>query len=273
MEIRILIVDRERAFAEALAARLEDEEDISVAGAVHGTTPGPWLIAGKSVDVVVVDGDLPGAAADRLCAVMSGRAESPRVVTLSASSEPERIVNAIRAGAAAWVRKDQSLEHLLQVIRGVARGETWLPATETGNVMRLLLHEQERRQQNGRLLATLTPREREILGCLAEGSGRREAIASQLHLSANTVRTHLQSIMAKLGVHSTLEAVTLVRAAGPILGNSRARWRRIKVRGRGIGKTGPDPRPLSVKRTPICRSAVPPMRGCLLVPESAMLLR
>lgn len=217
MQIRILIVGHERAFAEALAARLEDEEDINVVGAVHVRTPGPWLTAGKSADVIVVDGDLPGAGADRLCAEMSGSRESPRVVTLSASSEPERIVNALRAGAAAWVRKDQTLEHLLQVIRGVARGETWLPATDTGNVVRLLLQEQERRQQNGRLLATLTPRERAVLRCLAEGSGRREAIASQLHLSVNTVRTHLQSIMAKLGVHSTLEAVTLIRAEGPIL--------------------------------------------------------
>lgn len=214
MEIKVLIVDQERTFADALALRLEDEEDIKVVGAVQVTTPGPWLIAGKSADVIVVDGDLPGAAADRLSAEISGSTGSPRVVTLSASSEPERIVNAIRAGAAAWVRKDQSLEYLLQVIRGVARGETWLPATETGNVMRLLMQEQERRQQNGRLLASLTPRERAVLTCLAEGSGRREAVASQLHLSINTVRTHLQNIMAKLGVHSALEAVALTRAGG-----------------------------------------------------------
>jgi DNA-binding NarL/FixJ family response regulator len=218
MEIRVLIADQERTFAEALAVRLEDEEDITVVGAVQVTTLGLWLTAGKSADVIVVDGDLPGAAADRLCAEISGSTGSTRVVTLSASSEPARIVNAIRAGAAAWVRKDQSLEYLLQVIRGVARGETWLPATETGNVMRLLLLEQERRQQSGRLLASLTPRERVVLTCLAEGFGSRETIANQLHLSINTVRTHLQNIMAKLGVHSALEAVAFTRAAGPVLG-------------------------------------------------------
>jgi DNA-binding NarL/FixJ family response regulator len=218
MEIRILIAAQERTFAEALAIRLEDEEDINVVGAVQVTSPGPWLTAGKSADVIVVDGDLPGAAADRLCPEISGSTGSSRVVMLSASSEPERIVNAIQAGAAAWVRKDQSLGHLLQVIRGVARGETWLPATETGNVIRLLLQEQERRQQNWRLLASLTPRERAVLTCLAEGSGRRETIANQLHLSINTVRTHLQNIMAKLDVHSALEAVALTRAAGPVLG-------------------------------------------------------
>jgi DNA-binding NarL/FixJ family response regulator len=219
MEIRILIADQERTFAEALAVRLEDEEDIHVVGAVQVTTPpGPWLTAGTSADVIVVDGDLPGAAADRICAELSGSTGSSRVVTLSASSEPERIVNAIQAGVAAWVRKDQSLEHLLQVIRGVARGETWLPASETGNVVRLLLQEQERRTRNVRLLASLTPRERVVLMCLAQGPGHREAIASQLHLSINTVRTHFQNIMAKLGVHSALEAVALVRAARPVPG-------------------------------------------------------
>jgi DNA-binding NarL/FixJ family response regulator len=96
------------------------------------------------------------------------------------------------------------------VIRGVARGETWLPPTEAGDVLRLLLQDQERRRDNNRLLSSLTPREWEVLTCLAEGAGRRE-VAEQLHLSANTVRTHMQNIMAKLGVHSTLEAVAISR--------------------------------------------------------------
>jgi DNA-binding NarL/FixJ family response regulator len=211
VEIRVLIADQERTFAEALAARLEGEEDITVVGAVQARTLGPWLTAAKSADVIVVDGDLPGAAADRLCAGASGSARSSRIVTLSASSEPRRIVSAVRAGASAWVRKDQSLEDLLRVIRGVVRGETWLPPAEAGKAIRLLLQEQERRQRGERLLASLTPRERAVLACLAEGAGHREAIAKQLHLSVNTVRTHLQNIMAKLGVHSALEVVALAR--------------------------------------------------------------
>jgi len=211
MEIKVLITDQERTFAEALAARLDNEEDMKVVAAVQARTPGPWLIAARSADVVMVDGDLTDGAAERLCVEASGRAESARVITLSSSSEPERIISAVRAGAAAWVRKDQSLSYLLRVIRGVVRGETWLPPSETGNVLRLLLQEQDRRQERGRLLASLTPREQTVLSCLAEGIGHRDAIAKQLHLSVNTVRTHLQNIMAKLGVHSALEAVALTR--------------------------------------------------------------
>lgn len=211
MEIKVLIADQERTFAEALAARLEDEEDITVVGAVQARDADPWLTAAQSFDVMVVDGDMPGGAANQVCAAASGRVGSSRVIELSSTSEPERIVKAVRAGAAGWVRKDQSLEHLLRVIRGVARGETWLPPSETGNVMRLLMDEQDRRRENGQLLASLTPRERAVLTCLAEGTGHRDAIAKQLHLSVNTVRTHLQNIMAKLGVHSALEAVALTR--------------------------------------------------------------
>jgi DNA-binding NarL/FixJ family response regulator len=211
MEISILIADQERTFVDALAAKLEDEDDINVVGAVPVKTPGPWLTAGRPVDIMVLDGDLPSEAANRVCAELSGRGEPTRVITLSSSSEPERIVRAVRAGTAAWVRKDQPVTYLLSVIRGVARGETWLPPEKTGDVMRLLIRQQVRQRKNERLLGALTPRERTVLACLAEGAEDRDAVARQLHLSVNTVRTHLQNLMAKLGVHSALEAVALTR--------------------------------------------------------------
>src|SRR5690349_9562005 len=121
---------------------------------------------------------------------MTGRVHAPRIVMLSAASEAQRIVTAIRAGAAAWVRKDESVDHLLRVIRGVVRGETWLPPTELGGVLRLLIEDQDDRRGCDELLATLTPRERDVLFHLVEGAGRKE-VAERLQLSANTVRTHL----------------------------------------------------------------------------------
>ena len=210
MGISVFVVDQERTFADAIAARLEAEDDVEVVAAVHERTPGQCLIVGRHADVMLLDGDLPERAAIRLCEELCGRDEAPRVVMLSFSSEPERIVDAVRSGAAAWVTKNEPLQHLLEVIRGVARGETWLPPAEAGRVLELLIRDQDRRRDNDQLLAELTPREREVLACLARGAGRRE-VAEQLHLSANTVRTHLQNLMAKLGVHSTLEAVALSR--------------------------------------------------------------
>jgi two-component system NarL family response regulator len=224
MEIKVLIADQERTFAEALAARLDSEEDIAVVGAVQARMPSYWLIGGKSVDVVVLDSDLAGGTANQLCAELVSRAGSIHVIALSSSSEPERILNAIRAGAAAWVRKDESMEHLLRTIRSVAHGETWLPPSELGNVVRLLLQERDRHRKNEQMLASLTPRERAVLACLAEGAGRRDVVAEQLHVSVNTVRTHLQNLMAKLGVHSALEAVALTREQGDWLSVSDPPW-------------------------------------------------
>jgi DNA-binding NarL/FixJ family response regulator len=147
----------------------------------------------------------------RLCKATSGPPHSTRVIMLSHTSEPGRIIAAIEAGARAWVRKDESIEHLLRVLRGVARGETWLPPAETGNVLSLLLTQREQQKDSDRMLALLTPRERQVLACLIEGDSRNR-IAERLNLAPNTVRTHQQNIMAKLGVHSTLEAVALTRS-------------------------------------------------------------
>jgi DNA-binding NarL/FixJ family response regulator len=208
MGISVLVADQERAFADALAILLEAESDIEVVGVVRVTMPGRSLLGRDSADVLVLDADLPGGAANRLCQEMSGRA---RVVMIGSSSGPARIVEAIRAGAAAWVGEGESVEHLLRVIRGVARGETWLPPATAGNVLRLLLLEQEQRSEAERLLAALTPRERTVLACFVAADGRRDVVAERLYVSVNTVRTHMQNIMAKLGVHSALELMALTR--------------------------------------------------------------
>jgi DNA-binding CsgD family transcriptional regulator len=81
---------------------------------------------------------------------------------------------------------------------------------ELGQVFRLLLGERERMRQEDPL-AVLTLRERDVLLHVAEGADRKE-VAARLHLSVNTVRTHMQSLMAKLGVHSALEAVAMTRS-------------------------------------------------------------
>ena len=217
MRINVLVADQERAFADALATRLDAESDIEVVGAVRVTAPEPSLPGRDRADVLLLDGDLPSGAANRLCEEMSGRATATRVIMISSSSGPARIVQAIRAGAAAWVGEGESMEHLLRVIRGVARGETWLPPAEAGNVLRLLLLEQERHSEVDRLLAALTPRERMVLACFVAADGRRDVVAERLSVSVHTVRTHLRNIMAKLSVHSALEAVALTRdRAGPI---------------------------------------------------------
>jgi DNA-binding NarL/FixJ family response regulator len=208
--IRVLVVDQHLAFRDALATRLQAEADLAVVAKAHSAGFAPHVLVGRSADVILLDADLPDDSAIAFCADMTQSGDQPRVVMLGVASQPERIVAAVRAGAAAWVRKDESVDHLLSVIRGVIRGETWIPPRDLGAVLRLLIEEQDRRRDGDGLLASLTRRERDVLFLLVEGAGRKE-VAERLQLSANTVRTHLHSLMVKFGAHSTLEVVALAR--------------------------------------------------------------
>ena len=212
MAVRLLILAQETTFADALATRLEAEPGLEVVAALHARIPSPQLFAGSLADVVLRDGDLPGDAAFGLCEELSRRGGAPYVILISDSSDPRRIVRGIETGAVGWVRKDESIDRLIDVIHGVTRGETCLPPGDTGEVLRLLMRRRDLGHDGGgELLSALTQREREVLACLAEGTGRRDT-AEHLHMSPNTVRTHLQNLMAKLGVHSALEAVAVTRS-------------------------------------------------------------
>jgi len=209
--IHLLIVDQQRTFRDALAIRLRAEPDLLVAAEAQSAESARRMQAGRSTDVILLDAELPDGSSIAFCAEMTLRVPAPCVVMLSATSEAQRIVAAVRAGAMAWVRKAESIDYLLRVIRGVVRGETWLPPAELGQVLRLLIDDQDDRRGRDELLAALTPRERDVLIYLLEGAGCKE-VAVRLQLSINTVRSHLQSLMAKFGVHSTLELVAVARA-------------------------------------------------------------
>ncbi|RLU94688.1 DNA-binding response regulator [Streptomyces griseocarneus] len=138
---------------------------------------------------------------------------SVRTVVLAERDDPRRAAAALQAGAGGWVAKDCSLSRLLAVIRGVLRDETHLPPALLTGVLRELTAARKHRTESERLVESLTPREREVLRCMVAGLGRK-AVAERLYLSPHTVRTHMQNVLGKLGVHSTLAAVALARRAG-----------------------------------------------------------
>jgi DNA-binding NarL/FixJ family response regulator len=143
------------------------------------------------------------------------RSEHPGVCTvvLAERDDPRQAASALQAGAGGWVAKDCSLSRLLQVIRGVLKDETHLPPALLTGVLRELTASRKHRTESEQLVESLTPREREVLRCMVAGLGRK-AVAERLYLSPHTVRTHMQNVLGKLGVHSTLAAVALARRAG-----------------------------------------------------------
>ncbi|PZT69317.1 DNA-binding response regulator [Streptomyces sp. SW4] len=238
VRIRVLVVDDHRIFAESLAAALAAEPDVEVAAAGSGPAALRCLeraaSEGRRFDVLLVDADLGGQGAgarpaapvpvpeagedglvDGLSLVTGVRSAQPgvRVVVLAEKDDPRRAALALQAGASGWVAKDCSLSRLLTVIRGVLRDETHLPPALLTGVLRELTAARKHRTESERLVESLTPREREVLRCMVAGLGRK-AVAERLYLSPHTVRTHMQNVLGKLGVHSTLAAVALARRAG-----------------------------------------------------------
>ncbi|MFJ8083701.1 LuxR C-terminal-related transcriptional regulator [Streptomyces sp. NPDC096205] len=245
VRIRVLVVDDHRIFAESLAAALAAEPDVDVSAAGSGPAALRCLERaageGRRFDVLLVDADLGGGVlgvrttvpvqpvssvaslaqggedgtVDGISLVAQVRTTHPgvRTVVLAEKDDPRRAALALQAGASGWVAKDCSLSRLLTVIRGVLRDETHLPPALLTGVLRELTAARKHRTESERLVESLTPREREVLRCMVAGLGRK-AVAERLFLSPHTVRTHMQNVLGKLGVHSTLAAVALARRAG-----------------------------------------------------------
>lgn len=236
--IRVLVVDDHRIFAESLAAALAAEPDVDVSAAGSGPAALRCLeraaAEGRRYDVMLIDAELgilatggaravpvpdsgPNGTApvDGISLVAGVRSGQPtvRTVVLAEKDDPRRAALALQAGASGWVAKDCSLQRLLTVIRGVLRDETHLPAALLTGVLRELTTARKHRTESEQLVESLTPREREVLRCMVAGLGRK-AVAERLFLSPHTVRTHMQNVLGKLGVHSTLAAVALARRAG-----------------------------------------------------------
>jgi DNA-binding NarL/FixJ family response regulator len=237
--IRVLVVDDHRIFAESLATALTAEQGLDVAAVGSASAALRRLERdaeeGRTPDILLVDASLepasPAGAGGRgghgagheptpaapggMALVARMRAEYPgaRCIVLAERDDARYAAAALQAGAFGWVGKNSSLARLLQVIRGVAQDETHLPPLLLTGALRELTADRRHRSESELLVESLTPREHEVLRCLVAGLGRK-AVAERLYLSPHTVRTHMQNVLGKLGVHSTLAAVALARRAG-----------------------------------------------------------
>jgi DNA-binding NarL/FixJ family response regulator len=210
--IRTLLVDDHALFVESLAARLAREPDLEVLPVAGSPQQALRLIHSRSPAVLVLD--LLLGSANGLTVLDEVRATHPdcRVVVLTGVSSADQVVEAVRRGARAWLPKTVDGAHLVRVIRGVFRGESWIPPELLGYVLQQLIAGQPAVRRRDPLTA-LTARERDVLQCAVDGLSKPD-IARRLFLSPNTVRTHTQNMLAKLTAHSMLEAVTLARRHG-----------------------------------------------------------
>jgi DNA-binding NarL/FixJ family response regulator len=212
---RVLVVDDHEVFSDAVAMLLERHPDVRLVGSARDADEAIRLIelgSDDRPDVVLMDIDLPGI--DGIQATRRIRELSPdaKVVVLTALQDPEVIADALAAGACGYVPKTRAVEELMDVVRRAAAGEFVMPERQLAPVLQRLRSAQGR-PAGGPALDRLTPRETEILRAMAAGETTTQ-VAELLGISALTVQSHVKSILAKLGVHSKIEAVTLAWRSG-----------------------------------------------------------
>lgn len=206
--IRVMLVDDHATFREPLAFLMEHEPDLEVV-AQAGTLAEAQAVledGGVMPDVVVVDLDLPDGPGATFVEGLRGYRPGALALVLSAYSEPRRLAEAIEVGAAGVMHKSTRPQEVMHSIRRLHAGEPLLSQQQVLEAVWLMSRERLEHRQALKVTESLTPRERDVLTALVEGSSDKE-IAEKLYLSAGTVRVHVTNILGKLGVHSRLQAV------------------------------------------------------------------
>jgi two-component system, NarL family, response regulator LiaR len=195
--IRVLLVDDHAVVREGLRAFLQLQPDIEVVGEADGGETALALAARVEPDVVLMDLLMPDG--DGIAAIRGLRAAQPqaRVLVLSSYVDEAQVFSAIQAGAGGYQLKDIQPEALADAIRDVHAGRPALHAEAQARLMH--------RAIEPALGSQLTPRERDVLKLLAEGFPNKE-IARRLYVSEKTVKTHVSSILQKLGVKDRTQA-------------------------------------------------------------------
>ena len=199
--IRVLISDDHAVLRHGLRLILQSAPDITVVGEAGTGTDAVALAIVLTPDVVLMDLDLPDMSG--IEATQRIRAASPetRVLILTVSDRKADFLGALKAGARGYLLKSMDSREVLAAIRRVAEGEAVLPPKLAAR----LLDELAEPLQPAPIAEGLTERELEVLACLSQGLGNKE-IATALNITENTVKTHVRSILAKLGVRSRTEA-------------------------------------------------------------------
>lgn len=211
--IRVLIVEDHPVVAEGLSSLLEDYPDLTVAAIAGSVAEAIATTERVQFDVAMVDFHLPdGTGADAADGIRA-RCPPAAIVFLSADDSDKRLLTAIESGASSYLLKSASGDEIVESIRAAAAGRNLIPAVAIADALARDRETTREHSRQAEVLASLTPREREILALMAEGADNR-AVAQRLHISYATVRTHVRSILAKLGARSQLDAVAKASQLG-----------------------------------------------------------
>jgi two-component system, NarL family, response regulator len=202
--IRVAVVDDHPIVRDGIVANLQDAGDIAVAGTASSAAGALALVRRERPDVVLLDLELPDRSGLELIVELKAALPQLRIVIFSAYGGEERVAAALSRGADSYVLKGTPSDELLETIRSAVAGQPRLGAEVAAQLLRSL-HTPRRER--------VTPREREVLGLLAEGLSNK-AIAARLNVAERTVRFHVGEILERLGAESRAQAVAFAKQRG-----------------------------------------------------------
>jgi DNA-binding NarL/FixJ family response regulator len=208
--ITVLIADDEPLVRSGLRAVLESEDDIVVVGEVADGADVPNAVGRLRPDLVLMDVRMPGIdGLEATRRLLRSAGPQPRVVVVTTFENDQYVYDALRAGASGFLLKRAPAEQIVHAIRTTVAGETLV----FPEAVRTLMERYGPRPDSPVSRARLTEREQEVLRHVAAGFTNAE-IAGELYLGVETVKTHVASILAKLGARDRTQAVIIAYESG-----------------------------------------------------------
>ena len=206
--MKVLIIEDEKALRSTMAAFLTDAGHVCELACDHASAR--EKLGSYEYDVILLDITLPGLNGMEVARQITAMGGTTRILMLSMHAGPEYVARALAAGASGYLVKDSAFEELATALEVLWSGRRYLGKAIDAQVVEQLLANQQAEQPE---LAVLTPRQRQILQLIAEGSGTRD-IAERLSLSVKTVETHRSQLMERLHIHDVPGLVRLAIKLG-----------------------------------------------------------
>jgi NarL family two-component system response regulator LiaR len=200
--IRVLIADDHAVVRQGLRTFLELQEDVEVVGDVADGEQAVAAVVDLAPDVVLMDLVMPGVDGVEAIGRIARRSPATRVIALTSFLDDDKVLPAVRAGAAGYLLKDVGPDDLVRAIRTVHAGEALLHPAVAARLMEEVAGPRARGAEDG---AGLTARERDVLTQIACGLSNKR-IARELGISEATVKVHVSNVLRKLGVTDRTQA-------------------------------------------------------------------
>ena len=210
--IRVLVADDHPLFRDGLRMMIEATDDIEVAAEVADGTDVVGAIAGREVDLALLDVNMPGLNGIDAAARLTASRPEVAVLMLTMFDDDASVFAALRAGARGYVLKDSGREGLLRAIRAVAGGEAIFSPSIAGRVLDFFARRHPSVAPDD--FPMLTARERDVLHLIAQGRSNPQ-ISAQLGLSPKTTSNYVSAILTKLQVRDRAEAAARARGTTP----------------------------------------------------------